>query len=183
MNSSRGLINLVNDLLEIAKIESGKSVLKKQNCSIREIIMNSLNKFMDQAGNLHVSLRFVETGDLPQVKADPDKILWVFNNLIGNALKYTSAGDEIVVTASVKYDKMCIAVKDTGQGIPKDYLDKLFDKFVQVKGYDLEVRGTGLGLAIAKEIVEAHGGEIWCESEIDTGSTFTFTLPINEGYV
>lgn len=74
---------------------------------------------------------------------------------------------------------MCIAVKDTGRGIPPEYLDKLFDRFVQVKGYDLEVRGSGLGLAIAKEIVEAHGGEIWCESELDAGSVFTFTLPLS----
>lgn len=173
------LINLVNDLLEIAKIESGKSIFKKRNCSIREIITDSMNKFTEQAGNQQVRLHFDENGDLPGVKADPDKILWVFNNLIGNALKYTGAGDEINITATVKYGKMCVAVKDTGKGIPAEYLDKLFEKFVQIKGYDLEVRGTGLGLAIVKEIVEAHGGEIWCESEIDIGSTFTFTLPLS----
>jgi signal transduction histidine kinase len=76
---------------------------------------------------------------------------------------------------------MCVSVKDTGMGIPPEYLESLFDKFVQVKGYDLEIRGTGLGLAIAKEIVEAHGGEIWCESLLDIGSTFTFTLPLVKG--
>ncbi len=173
------LVNLVNDLLEMAKIESGKSIFKKKNCSIRELIMNSMNKFAEHTNVRQVHLYFEGDADLPGVKADPDKILWVLNNLIGNALKNTGANDEITITAAVKYDKMCIAVKDTGKGIPPEYLDKLFDRFVQVKGDDLEVRGSGLGLAIAKEIVEAHGGEIWCESELDAGSVFTFTLPLS----
>lgn len=73
---------------------------------------------------------------------------------------------------------MYISVKDTGAGIPQEYLDKIFDKFIQVKGYDSEMRGTGLGLTIAREIVEQHSGEIWCQSELDAGSTFTFTLKL-----
>jgi PAS domain S-box-containing protein len=178
---SETLLCLVNDLLEITRMEAGTSLLKFQPCSIVPLIDSVVKRFLEQAHLKAVNLYWDAPDELPKVYADPEKILWVLNNLIGNALKYTNAGDEIAVAARVEYDKMCITVKDTGAGIPSDYLDKLFDRFIQVKGYDLEVRGTGLGLAIAKEIVEAHGGEIWCESELDAGSTFTFTLPFKRG--
>lgn len=180
-DDGENLTNLVNNLLEISGLESGNSFFKIQPCPITALIENSTKKFLDQAASKEVSLIFEADDDLPKVKADPEKIQWVLNNLISNALKYTNAGDEISLSAQVKHGKMCVSVKDTGVGIPPEYLDKLFDRFVQVKGYDLEVRGTGLGLAIAKEIVEAHGGEIWCESKLDSGSIFTFTLPLNGG--
>lgn len=171
------LTTLVNDLLEISRIESKGSILKIQLCSILGLFEAVMKKFGESAARKEINLHFEAEDDLPKVQADPEKILWVLNNLVSNALKYTSAGDEIIIGAAVKYDELCITVQDTGPGIPAAYLDKLFDKYVQVQGYDLEFRGTGLGLAIAKEIVEAHGGEIWCESKIDVGSTFTFTIP------
>ena len=149
-------------------------------CSILGIVDQSVKGFYDQAAGKEVTL-FIDVDEhLPKIFADPEKINWVLNNLLSNALKYTNAGDELSVSAMVKHGKMIIYVKDTGVGIPKEYLEKIFDQFVQVKGHDSEVRGTGLGLTIAKEIVEAHGGEIWCESHIDVGSTFTFTLPLKE---
>jgi PAS domain S-box-containing protein len=174
------LTNLVNDLLEISKMESGQSIFKIQACSIVGIIETAVKKFLELAENKEISLNYEADEDLPKVNADMEKITWVLNNLINNALKYTNAGDRILVSAFVKHDQMCVSVKDTGIGIPAEYQEKLFDKFVQVKGYDLEARGTGLGLAIAKEVIEAHGGEIWYKSELDAGSTFTFTLPLLE---
>ena len=177
----KSLVGLVNDLLEMAKIESDKSIFKIGPVAIFGVIENTLKNFWGRANLQEVNLINAADDELPKVSADPEKIQWVLNNLIGNALKYTNAGDEILVTVKVKQDKMYVSVEDTGAGIPPQYLDKLFDKFVQVKGYDLEVRGTGLGLAIAREIVEAHGGEIWCESSLDAGSTFTFTLPLSKG--
>jgi signal transduction histidine kinase len=113
------------------------------------------------------------------VIADYEKITWVFNNLISNALKYTAPGDEIQISAFVKNEWMHVSVTDTGIGIPEEFQEKIFDKYVQVKEQDLEARGTGLGLAVVKEIINTHGGEIWCESKLDTGSTFTFTLPLS----
>lgn len=172
------LSNLVNDLLEMSKIDSGKSILKIQPCSIDGLIETAVKKFLELAQTKDVNLCYDADENLPKVAADPDRILWVLNNLIGNALKYTNAGDAIRVSAFEKHRKICVIVQDSGMGIPTEYQDKLFDKFVQVKGYDVEVRGTGLGLSIAKEIIEAHGGEIWYESEMDAGSTFTFTLPL-----
>jgi signal transduction histidine kinase len=127
--------------------------------------------------NVNISTRVEE--DMPKVIADYEKIIWVLNNLISNALKYTDTGDEIVVNAFIKDEKMYVSVEDTGIGIPEEFQEKIFDKYVQVKGQELEARGTGLGLAVVKEIVITHGGDIWCESKLDTGSTFTFTLPLS----
>ena len=172
------LSELVTNLLQLSRIEWSKSIFNMQTCSILGIVEQSIKGFYDQAASKEVTL-FIDVDEhLPKIFADFEKINWVLNNLISNALKYTNAGDELSVSAVVKHEKMIICVKDTGVGIPEEYVKKIFDQFVQVKGYDSEVRGTGLGLTIAKEIVEAHGGEIWCESHIDVGSAFTFTLPL-----
>lgn len=182
---SERLTKLVNDLLELTRIESGKAVFKFQKYSIVDIIEFAVKPFYQLAEQRDVSLSFQCEDDLPPVVADFEKITWVLNNLISNALKYTNAGDEICVTAVEKSGKIHVIVKDTGMGIPEEYLDKIFEKFVQVKDADFEVRGTGLGLAVVKEIIEAHHGEIWCESKLDIGSSFTFTLNIagKEGQV
>lgn len=182
---SERLTKLVNDLLELTRIESGKAVFKFQEYSIDDIIECAVKPFYQLAEQRDVSLYFQCEDDLPPVVADFEKITWVLNNLISNALKYTNAGDEICVSAVEKSDKVHVTVKDTGMGIPEEYLTRIFEKFVQVKDADFEVRGTGLGLAVVKEIIEAHHGEIWCESKLDIGSSFTFTLNIagKEGQV
>lgn len=172
------LSTLVNDLLELTRIESGKAVFKIETCLIDGIIESSIKQFYHIAEQKDVSLFFECDENLPKVRADYEKITWVLNNLISNALKYTNAGDEISVSAFVKEGKMRVSVRDTGVGIPEEYIDKIFDKFVQVKGGDLEVRGTGLGLAVVKEIISIHNGSIWCESRLDSGSSFIFTLDL-----
>lgn len=176
---SEKLSTLVSDLLELSRIESGKTIYKFEPCSIAAIIEKSVKQFYQQAEHKNVALTFDAEEDLPKVLADYEKITWVLNNLISNALKYTNTGDEILVSASVKGDEMYVSVKDSGVGIPEEYQDRIFDKFVQVKGNDLEVRGTGLGLAVVKDIVAAHKGRIWCESKLDLGSCFTFTLKLS----
>ncbi len=177
---SDSLSNLVNDLLELSRIESDQAIFKMQPCSVPGLVANSVKRFLDQAARNEINLYYEVEEDLPKVNADPEKIAWVLNNLINNALKYTNAGDEICVSALVRHHQMWVSVKDTGIGIPAEYQTKIFEKFVQVRSYDLEIRGTGLGLAIAKEIIEAHGGQIWYKSELDAGSTFTFILPLIE---
>jgi signal transduction histidine kinase len=172
------LSSLVNDLLQLSKIESDKAIFNIEKCSIIGIIENCINRFYNQAAAKEVNLYYDAKEKLPKVLADSEKITWTLNNLVSNALKYINAGDEIFIKALVRDKKMFISVSDTGIGISPEYQKKIFDKFVQVKGQDSEIRGTGLGLAISKEIVEAHGGQIWCESKLDVGSTFTFTLPI-----
>lgn len=175
------LTKLVNDLLELTRIESGKAVFKFHEYAIDDIIEFAVKPFYQIAEQHDVNLYFQCEDYLPSVVADFEKITWVLNNLISNALKYTNAGDEICVSAFKKADKVYVTVKDTGVGIPEEYLGKIFEKFVQVKDGDFEVRGTGLGLAVVKEIIEAHHGEIWCESKLDIGSSFTFTLNISAG--
>lgn len=173
------LTKLVNDLLELTRIESGKAIFKIKEYAIDDIIECAVKPFYQIAEQQDKTLYFKCNEDMPRVIADFEKITWVLNNLISNALKYTNAGDEISVTASVDKDNMMyVTVKDTGLGIPEEYIDNIFEKFVQVKDADFEVRGTGLGLAVVKEIIEAHHGRIWCKSRLDVGSSFSFTLNV-----
>lgn len=174
------LSSLVNELLQLSKIESDKAIFSMESCSVIGIVENCIKSFYEQAVAKEVNLYYEASEGLPKVLADSDKISWTLNNLVSNSLKYINAGDEVFINVFTKDNKVFISVKDTGEGIPPEYQEKIFDKFVQVKGHDLEMRGSGLGLAIAKEIVEAHGGQIWCDSKIDVGSTFTFTLPISD---
>jgi NtrC-family two-component system sensor histidine kinase KinB len=113
------------------------------------------------------------------VKGDANKITWVLSNLISNALRYTSSGGHIQLSAESFGSYVQISVSDDGVGIPYEYQSKIFDKFVQVKS-DKALGGSGLGLAICKEIVRAHGGTIWVDSVPGAGSTFTFTLQKGE---
>jgi len=174
------LSNLVNELLELSKIESDRAIFNIESCSIEGIIETSIRQFFEQSLQKDLSLYSDVEDNLPKVKADDEKILWVVNNLITNALKYTNAGDEISIKAYAKDKLMYVTVKDTGIGIPEEFQERIFEKFIQVKGQDKEVRGTGLGLSIVKDIIEAHHGTIKCESKLDVGSTFTFTLPLSE---
>ncbi len=171
---------LVTNLLQLSKIESDKSLFRMMPSSILGIINDCYRNFYDEARQKEINLYYEIDENLPKVVVDAEKISWVINNLISNALRFTNAGDEITITALVVDSKMQISVRDTGMGIPQDYIDKIFDKFVQVKGSDFESRGTGLGLSIAREIIEAHGESIWCESKLDMGSIFSFTLPLVE---
>lgn len=175
---SERLTKLVNDLLELTRIESGRAVFKFQEYAVCDIIECSIKPFYQLAEQQDKQLYFNCEDKMPQVSADFEKITWVLNNLISNALKYTNAGDEIIVSAIEKEDRVFVTVKDTGRGIPEEYIGQIFEKFVQVKDADFEVRGTGLGLAVVREIIQAHSGEIWCESRLDVGSSFTFTLNI-----
>ena len=100
--------------------------------------------------------------------------------LVSNALKYTNSSGEIVIGAYIDGEKMKVFVKDNGTGIPREYHEKIFEKFVKISAYDTEFLSSGIGLSIAKGIVEAHGGTIYCESEVNSGSTFIFTLPVGK---
>lgn len=173
------LTDLVNELLELTRLETGKKVYNFKPCSIFGIVENTIKPLYELSEQKDVNLHHDVSDTLPKVLADPEKVSWVINNLITNALKYTNAGDEIYVSANVKNGMMYVSVKDTGQGIPDEYKDKIFDRYFHTKDNDtFEVKGTGLGLAVVKEIVEAHGGKVWCESNLDAGSNFIFTLPI-----
>lgn len=170
------LANLVNDLLDLSRIESGKIAINMKLCKLENIIGDTVGALMEQAKNKGINLGYYFDEELPPVKADPDKIRIVLTNLIGNALKFTPQNGKIEVFAYLRGRFVYISVKDNGIGIPREYHESVFEKFVQVKKDINDGVGSGLGLAIAKKIVELHGGEIWVESEEGKGSTFTFTL-------
>jgi signal transduction histidine kinase len=116
---------------------------------------------------------------LPEIEADESRIKEVMLNLVGNAIKFSSEGGKITVNAQARHNEILVQIIDRGTGIPAEVLPNVFDKFYQIDGSDTRIRGgLGLGLYIAKQIVEAHGGQIWVESKLNQGSTFSFTLPL-----
>jgi len=167
---------LVNDLLDLSKIEAGRIELEFEKVPVQTLFEHVHEVFKGQAEMKHVKLTSELAGDLPEVRADANKVTWVLTNLISNALRYVSQDGQIQITAKKIGPHVHLSVHDNGPGIPPEYQSKIFQKFVQVKGQ--QSGGTGLGLAICKEIVRAHGGAIWVESSPGQGSTFTFTLPV-----
>ncbi|MDD4899369.1 MAG: GAF domain-containing sensor histidine kinase [Candidatus Omnitrophica bacterium] len=172
------LAHLVNDLLDIARIESGKMVMKKEE--------QDLNKIVDQVGDL-LSVQFKDrkinfivdiASDAHIISADYSQINRVFINIIGNALKFTPPNGKITVSSRKKDGQVQIDISDTGCGIPEEARQAIFDEFYRVDNtINQELKGTGLGLSLVKHIVEAHGGKIWVTSKIGEGSTFSFSLP------
>lgn len=172
------LSSLVNELLELIKLESGKAIYKIEPCDLIEIINHSIQNFLILSQQSNIKIIFESQQNLPNVRADFEKIIWVINNLISNAFKYTRLGDEIVISTSIIDNKVFVEVRDNGCGIPEDLQDKIFNPFSEIKFNDLDIKGSGLGLALSKKIVQAHEGDIWCESKIGEGSKFTFSLNI-----
>jgi len=170
------LTELVNDLLDLSKIESGKIEMEFDKVDVNDIIEKTLNPFHKQAEEKELELKFKQSEDNVFAYADPSKISWVISNLVGNALRYADEG-KIEVDAEIKGRRVLVSVADNGPGIPKEYQSKIFEKFVRAGSDKEEKSGTGLGLAIAKEIITAHNGRIWVESEEGEGSTFSFYIP------
>ena len=169
---------LVNDLLDLSKIEDGSIELAFESVPVATLLDYAMSVFNNQLSIKEIMLTAEVGEDLPAVRADANKITWVLTNLISNALRYVSRGGHIQLTAKKVGPQVHLSVKDDGPGIPPEYQTRIFEKFVQVKGR--VAGGTGLGLAICKEIVRAHGGAIWVESSHGRGSAFTFTLPISK---
>ncbi len=170
---------LVSDLLDISKIEAGKMDMQFDRTPVSMLLEKAAAMLKSQADDKGIELSFHVAENLPDVKADANKITWVLTNLISNALRYTDRGGSIRLGAEALGPQVHITVADNGAGIPYEYQSRIFDKFVQVKSQK-SVGGTGLGLAICKEIVRAHGGTIWVDSVPGQGSAFTFTIPTVE---
>lgn len=165
----------VKDLLDLSKLESGRIDMEMEEVPVQVVFDRALEIFSLQAQEKDVQLIAQTLPDVA-IKADPNKVLWVVTNLISNSLRYVSPKGSVSLSASV-FDKVVqISVCDDGPGIPLEYQGRIFQKFVQVQG-DTTPGGAGLGLAICREIIRAHGGTIWVESEPGKGSRFAFTLP------
>jgi two-component system, NtrC family, sensor histidine kinase KinB len=169
------LDKLMRDLLDLSKIEAGESQPQLAPVRARDLIAGAVKELRPQVEAKDLELHVDLSVDLPSVMIDRTQIERVLTNLVINAIRYTRHG-EIKITASRRDAQVAISVCDTGSGIPAEYLPHIFDKFVQVPG--VATGGAGLGLAISKSIVEAHSGQISVQSEVGSGTTFTFTLPV-----
>jgi NtrC-family two-component system sensor histidine kinase KinB len=171
------LKHLVNELLDLTKIESGKIDMQIHTVAPNVFLQNAVEPFRLQAAQQDIELALDVPDDLPTVRADPNKITWVLTNLVGNALRYTDHGGHIAVSVERAGHWLHLCVRDDGAGIPHEKQAVIFSKFVQLDAAE-RGGGAGLGLAISKEIVRAHGGHIWVESEPGQGSVFTVALPL-----
>jgi len=169
------LDKLMRDLLDLSRIEAGESQPVLERVRTREFIIDETEELRPQVEARGLAFRVLIAVGLPDVTIDPSQIQRVLANLVINAIRYTKEG-EIRVGAETRGNYVVVSVSDTGTGIPAEYLPHIFDKFVQVPG--AATGGAGLGLAISRLIVEAHGGQIGVQSELDHGATFTFTLPV-----
>jgi signal transduction histidine kinase len=169
------LYNILNNLLDISRIESGRAAMHLQKKYPNTLVLDVVDLFTLAANDRGVAIRTELCGDLPEVWADATQIGHVFSNLLSNALRYTDPGGEITISATADEAWVIFEVKDTGRGIPPEYLNNVFERFFRVPDQAKET-GAGLGLAIVKEIVEAHGGTVSAQSPEGKGSTFTFTL-------
>ena len=181
-NNIERLIRLVTDLLDLAKIESGKMEMRRENFDMVILINEILANYKRELEKKEISLKTDIQKDAGAVSADRDKISEVVINLLNNAIKYTPAGGEVGIKLIGKENELYCEVSDTGPGIPEEYKDKIFDKFERITAEKIE--GTGLGLPIAKDIVGLHNGRIWVESPAwenlpigRQGSRFIFVLP------
>ncbi|HEX3318863.1 MAG TPA: ATP-binding protein [Solirubrobacteraceae bacterium] len=170
------LVRLINDTLDIERIESGRVTLQQVPCRTDELVAQAVEAMRGQADTVGVGL--VDDADAVLLRADPDRVLQTLTNLISNALKFSPRGEAVRVTAHALADMALFSVADRGRGVPDDMREAIFERFGQVDASDSrEKGGTGLGLPIARSIVEQHGGRIWVDSRVGRGSTFWFTLP------
>jgi len=177
--SGRHLLSLINDILDLAKIEAGRLELNPADFELVTAIDDAMLLINERALRKGLRLEREIAVDLGTVHADERKVKQVLLNLLSNAVKFTREGGTITVAASREADEVRIAVRDTGIGIAPEDQEIIFEEFRQVGGdYTRKQEGTGLGLALARRFVDLHGGRLWVESEPGRGSTFTFTLPV-----
>jgi PAS domain S-box-containing protein len=174
--SAMRMNRLIQDLLDVTRMEAGRLAIEARPVHTRELVAESIHAQESMAASASLELRSELEQGLPDVCADRDRLLQVFENLIGNAVKFTPAGGFITVGAAPKGHDIVFRVADTGRGISADNMPHLFERFWQAR--KSERSGTGLGLPIVKGLVEAHGGRIWVESALGHGTTFFFSIPM-----
>jgi len=176
-SNGKHLLALINTVLDIAKIESGQFTLNMAEYAIESVVETVRSATESLAQNKKLTLKTEVAKALPIGLGDEQRLTQVLLNLVGNAIKFTDAG-EVRVTAKAVNGHFNVSVTDTGPGIPEEHQARIFDQFHQVDSSNTKAKGgTGLGLAIAKQIVEMHGGRIWVESTLGKGSTFQMELP------
>lgn len=180
--TSEDLLKLVNNILDVSKIESGKFSLDKSHVDLNMVLQSEADYYLASGNEKGITIKTSLDSSVHKANVDVDKIKRVLNNLISNALKFTPSQGKIIISSKRFPTEIQVAVSDTGIGISNEMKSKLFKKFVQVGNTTSKLttdgKGTGLGLYIARAIVESHGGKIWVEDNKPTGAKFIFTLPL-----
>jgi signal transduction histidine kinase len=177
LTSGHHLLALINDVLDLSKVEAGQVQLELAPFSIEDALERGVSMVREQATRNGVQVTLHANDGLHVVTGDERRVRQVIFNLLSNAVKFTSAGGSVDVTATRANGEVRVSVADTGPGITEDDLGRIFEEFQQTEAGARQHEGTGLGLALSKRFVEMHGGRIWCDSEVGKGSTFVFTIP------
>lgn len=173
------MIRLVNDLLDVTRIEQSRFILKKQPFDFIKMTEKTLREIMPSMKHRHIEVVLNFKKNMPMAFGDPEKMKLVVENLANNALKYTTSGGKIEIKIFKKKDNLIFEIKDNGVGIPEEQIDQVFDKFFRSdNAVRYQTEGAGLGLYISKSIVEQSGGKIWFQSIENVGSMFSFSLPL-----
>jgi signal transduction histidine kinase len=176
---TENLSGLINDLFELSQLESGQVQLRKEPVNLNDLLSDVIESMQPQANAKNVSIEGAFCPDTPIVQAEVLKIQRVLYNLLQNAIRHTPAGGSISLSTAITPQGVRVEVADTGEGIPPADLPHIFEQFYRGdKSRSCQTGGAGLGLAIAKRIIEAHGGQIWVESQMAQGSKFSFVLPL-----
>ncbi len=174
---SRRLIDLVNNLLDLSRMEAGMLTYNFSRANLILLARQVIKEIEPLAESRNIQVK-EEFQDIPEVEVDQERILQAIRNLLSNALKFTPSSGVVRVTAERKNGEIIFSVSDQGPGIPEEYRERIFDKYQQAALPEVKLyKGTGLGLAIVKKIIEAHGGKVWVEPEQERGSRFCFSLP------
>ena len=177
VNNTDRLIRLINDILDIERLESGHVGLSRRVCDLSELLDQALAGIRGMADQTGIRLEVSATR--ARLNADPDRVIQTLTNLLGNAIKFSPPGSTVWLRVARVNDDLLFTIRDQGRGIPRDKVVSIFERFSQVNASDARKQdGTGLGLAICRSIVQQHGGRIWAESDGEgQGSSFFFTLP------
>ena len=179
LEAGRHLLSLINDVLDLAKIEAGRMELELSRVAIPDVLGSAVSMHSERASRSGIELTLVTEPEELTITADERRLRQVVFNLISNAVKFTPRDGRIDVSARLDDGEVEIAVADTGPGIPAEEFETIFEEFEQMSD-GKQADGTGLGLPLSRKLVELHGGRLWVESEVDRGSTFRFTLPARQ---
>jgi signal transduction histidine kinase len=171
------MLKILSELLNMSQVEAGKIQLNIKQVNPKVIIENAIKAVETNAREKNICIKNTIEENLPSINADEDKTTWVLNNFLTNAIKYSSENSAIETSIYKQDNNIIFSVRDHGKGIAKEYQPKLFDRYFKVPGSN--EKGVGLGLAISKDFVEAQNGKIWVESELGSGATFSFLLPVS----
>ncbi|KPU43777.1 sensor histidine kinase YycG [Oxobacter pfennigii] len=173
------LSDLIEKLIQKSTIELNKYAFAMQQCNIASIIEECVNNLNEEAKDSGISLAYNAELNLPEINADCGQVVLVINSLLKNTLMYARSGESITISAFLASKNICISIKGSGEGIPAEYYESLFEKLADIKDNSFKIHSMGLEMAAVREIIEAHGGEIWYDSKPDFENVLTFTLPIH----